>query len=112
MRALTSRTPAALALTLLAGLAATGAGGQAASPLLAGAFNEEQAVRGQALYYERCLSCHGEEMMGLDQAPPLAGPRFASVWEGASLQSLVERIETPCRRRRPAACRGPRRWTC
>lgn len=86
-------------LLLVLGLfvcAAAGAGGQtlSKSALLAGAFTEEQAIRGQALYYEHCLSCHGEEMTGLDQAPPLAGPRFSSIWEGESLWSLVERIET------------------
>jgi mono/diheme cytochrome c family protein len=96
MRAVGSLAAAFLMPTLIVGAAATGAGAQAAStsPLLAGAFTEEQAVRGQALYYQHCLSCHAEDMTGLDQAPPLAGPRFSSIWEGESLWSLVERIET------------------
>ncbi len=94
-----SRLLAALASVALA-VAAGGADGQteaaagAGSPLLAGAFTEDQAVRGQALYYQHCLSCHAEDMTGLDQAPPLAGPRFSSIWDGESLWSLVERIET------------------
>jgi mono/diheme cytochrome c family protein len=68
--------------------------GQPPAPpsLLAGAFNEEQAVRGRDLYYEHCLLCHGETMEGLDKAPPLAGPQFASTWNGAPLAALVARI--------------------
>lgn len=64
------------------------------SSLLAGAFSEEQAMQGQVLYYQHCLACHGEMMNGVDQAPPLAGPQFSSIWQGASLWSLVERIQT------------------
>jgi mono/diheme cytochrome c family protein len=96
MSPVTSRSLALLAPTILAVMLAAGAGGQGASPspLLTGAFSEDQAVRGQALYYQHCLSCHAEDMTGLDQAPPLAGPRFSSVWDGESLWSLVERIET------------------
>lgn len=62
--------------------------------LLEGAFNEDQAVRGQALYYPHCLACHGEEMNGVDQAPPLVGPQFGSNWKDASLWALVERMQT------------------
>lgn len=62
--------------------------------VLAGAYTEEQAVRGQALYYQHCLLCHGEMMNGVDQAPPLAGPQFSSIWNGESLWALVDRINT------------------
>ena len=74
----------------------TTAGGQtgAAPSLLAGAYTEAQAVRGQVLYYAHCLACHGEDMSGLDQAPPLAGPQFSAIWEGESLWALVGRIDT------------------
>ena len=62
--------------------------------LLDGAYTEEQAIRGQVVYYEQCLACHGEMMNGLDQAPPLAGPQFTGVWNGESLWAMVERIDT------------------
>lgn len=65
-----------------------------APTLHAGAFNEEQAIRGQALYYEHCLQCHGENLGGVDKAPPLAGPQFSSVWNGVALAALVARIDT------------------
>lgn len=61
--------------------------------VLSGAYTEEQAILGQALYYEHCLACHGEDMAGLDQAPPLAGPQFSGVWDGESLWALAGRID-------------------
>jgi quinoprotein glucose dehydrogenase len=62
--------------------------------VLTGAYTEEQAIRGQALYIYHCLACHGETMAGLDQAPPLVGPQFGSSWNGAPLSALVGRIGT------------------
>lgn len=83
------------ALCLAAGGLVVGARGQTAAPsLLSGAYSEEQALRGRALYYEHCLQCHGETMAGVDKAPPLAGPQFASTWTGAPLAALVARIQT------------------
>jgi mono/diheme cytochrome c family protein len=88
-------------LSLLLGACATGAdlSGASSQPasapsLLAGAYTEEQATRGQALYYQQCLQCHGETMAGVDKAPALAGPQFASTWNNAPLAALVARILT------------------
>lgn len=64
----------------------------AAPSVLKGAYTEAQALRGQALYNEHCLECHGETMAGLDQAPPLVGPQFSDTWNGEPLQALVDRI--------------------
>jgi PQQ-dependent dehydrogenase (s-GDH family) len=73
----------------------TGARQPAAAPsVLNGAYTEEQAIRGRALYYEHCLQCHDETMAGVDKAPPLAGPQFSSTWNGAPLAALVARILT------------------
>jgi cytochrome c len=46
------------------------------------------------VYYQQCLACHGEMMNGQDQAPPLVGPQFSSIWNGESLWALVQRIDT------------------
>ncbi len=62
--------------------------------VLTGAYTEEQALRGQALYYQHCLLCHGETMAGVDKAPALAGPQFSSTWNAAPLAALVARILT------------------
>jgi len=70
--------------------------GQAPAPpsILTGAYTEEQALRGRALYYEHCLQCHGETLAGADKAPPLVGPQFAGTWNSAPLAALVARIAT------------------
>jgi S-disulfanyl-L-cysteine oxidoreductase SoxD len=79
----------------LAGTASCGVLGQSTVPsVLDGVFTEEQAVRGQTLYYQHCLQCHGETMAGVDKAPPLAGPQFGSTWNNAPLAALVARIQT------------------
>jgi mono/diheme cytochrome c family protein len=72
------------------------ANGQTASApsTQAGVYSEQQAIRGQQLFYTHCVACHGEDMSGLDQAPPLAGPQFSAIWNGESLWALVQRIET------------------
>ena len=90
----------AVSLVLLAGaavgLAVPAVNGQSTGTpsLRAGAYTEEQAIRGQTLYNERCWQCHGETLAGLDQAPPLAGPQFGSNWQGEPLAALVVRIGT------------------
>ncbi len=57
-------------------------------------FREAHATRGQDLYYTHCISCHGEALSGFDQAPALAGPKFFSSWQKASLQSLVSKMSS------------------
>ena len=93
---MTARALAASVPVVCAAAAAAAAYGQTAKApsLLDGAYSEEQALHGQELYYAHCLSCHGEDMSGLDQAPPLAGPQFSDVWEGEPLRALVDRIGT------------------
>jgi mono/diheme cytochrome c family protein len=81
---------------LLCGLVTGIIAGQAVkgASLAEGAFNEAQAIRGQALYYQHCLDCHGEAMAGVDKAPPLAGPQFTTTWNNSPLAALVARILT------------------
>ena len=55
-------------------------------------FTDEQAKRGGVLYRERCAMCHGEELSGVEMAPPLAGPMFQGDWNAATLGELFERI--------------------
>jgi mono/diheme cytochrome c family protein len=88
-----------VSLALLAGAAWVGATavavtGQTTAPpsVRAGAYTEEQSMRGQMLYAEYCSECHGETLAGLEQALPLAGPQFTGVWDGEPLSALVTRI--------------------
>jgi mono/diheme cytochrome c family protein len=39
-----------------------------------------------------CAQCHGEDLAGREQAPPLAGPEFATVWDGQPISALLVRI--------------------
>lgn len=57
-------------------------------------FSEEQAKAGQADYIRYCASCHGDTLMGGDEAPPLADGAFLSNWNGLTVGDLFERIRT------------------
>jgi mono/diheme cytochrome c family protein len=56
-------------------------------------YSDAQARRGQALYKERCASCHGEALRG-DSGPPLTGDEFIAVWGSQPLSDLVGKILT------------------
>ncbi len=54
---------------------------------------DAQAARGQLLYTQQCLQCHGDALAGVDKAPPLAGPQFNSTWSSAPQSALLARIQ-------------------
>lgn len=89
--------------TLAAVLTAGGAAVIAAGPLRAqdasrsiweGVFTEEQVARGEQQYLQNCGSCHGAQLGGTGEAPPVSGPEFMSNWNGLSLRELFDRIRT------------------
>ena len=57
-------------------------------------YSEAQAKRGEALYAERCASCHAPDLSGIDQAPPLTGKDFNADWNDLAVNDLFERIRT------------------
>jgi S-disulfanyl-L-cysteine oxidoreductase SoxD len=58
-----------------------------------GIYTEEQATRGEALYGEHCVRCHGATLQGNGEgAQPLTGATFKSTWNGVSIGSLFDRI--------------------
>lgn len=59
-----------------------------------GVYSEDQAQRGQGLYNQHCMACHGGSLTGGEQAPPLAGGEFLSNWNGLTVGDLFERIRT------------------
>ena len=59
-----------------------------------GVYTEDQAKRGQSLYNQHCMACHGDSLSGGEQAPPLAGGEFLSNWNGLTVGDLFERIRT------------------
>jgi cytochrome c len=59
-----------------------------------GVYTDVQANRGKDLYTQRCSVCHGADMAGQGQVPPLAGADFMSNWNGLTAGDLAERIRT------------------
>jgi mono/diheme cytochrome c family protein len=57
-----------------------------------GVYGDAQAGRGQAMFKERCATCHGDSLEG-DLAPPLTGPEFLGAWGNQPLSELVTKIE-------------------
>ncbi|HXG94504.1 MAG TPA: cytochrome c [Blastocatellia bacterium] len=57
-----------------------------------GVYTEGQAKRGEALYSRECARCHGSDLAGADEVPPLSGPGFLANWEGLTMDDLSERV--------------------
>jgi mono/diheme cytochrome c family protein len=57
-----------------------------------GVYTKQQAGRGQSGYREECLKCHGENLMGGEAAPALAGDEFLQKWNGKTAADLFELI--------------------
>jgi polar amino acid transport system substrate-binding protein len=74
-------------------LAVGGALAQDQKSVWAGVYDPKQAARGAELYTRACASCHGQDLEGIEQAPPLAGGTFAQRWDGSSLKKLFDRME-------------------
>lgn len=89
---------------LIAGVVAVGA--QEAQPTRTvwdGVYTEAQATRGESIYLERCVTCHGATLMGAtDGARPLAGPEFKGNWNGVALGDMAERLRVSMPQDKPA----------
>jgi mono/diheme cytochrome c family protein len=60
-----------------------------------GVYTEEQAKRGEALYHQRCVHCHGANLAGaVDGAANLTGATFAGNWNGVTLDLMLDRVRT------------------
>src|SRR6476659_6262573 len=53
-------------------------------------YSEAQAKRGEKLYGENCIACHGADLRGGDRAPALAGAAFTDRWSTRPLADLLE----------------------
>ncbi|MBL4601248.1 MAG: c-type cytochrome, partial [Emcibacteraceae bacterium] len=47
-----------------------------------GVYTKAQAEKGEQLYQERCSSCHGVQMQGIEEAPTLKQGAFVYNWDG------------------------------
>jgi mono/diheme cytochrome c family protein len=59
-----------------------------------GVFTTDQAALGKTLFADKCATCHGADLNGAGEAPPLVGPTFLGDWVGQSADDLFTRIHT------------------
>jgi mono/diheme cytochrome c family protein len=67
---------------------------QASASVWDGIYTIEQARKGEALYGQECVSCHGGKLEGRGQAPPLTGGDFMMDWNGMTVDDLFEKMQT------------------
>ncbi|MEO8869781.1 MAG: cytochrome c, partial [Granulicella sp.] len=60
----------------------------------AGLYTADQAKRGETVYQGQCVSCHGSDLDGIGQAPPLHGDDFLSRYTGEPIDALFSKIKT------------------
>ena len=80
---------AAALLTLAAGHAAA----QTRISIWDGVYSDAQAGRGRTLYMQNCSRCHGADLSGNYETPPLMG-RFMPYWSGSTLDVLFDYVST------------------
>lgn len=90
-------------LLFLIALAASARAAQPPRTVWDGVYTEEQAKRGAALYFERCVHCHGPTLGGIDAAAALTGATFNSNWNGVALDLMLERVRTTMPVDKPAS---------
>jgi S-disulfanyl-L-cysteine oxidoreductase SoxD len=57
-------------------------------------YTDSQAVRGDSLYKQTCVKCHGATLTGTNDGTPLAGADFLGNWNGLTAGELYEKIRT------------------
>ena len=71
-----------------------------------GVYSEAQAKRGEAIYADRCASCHAPDLSGMDQAPELASAEFRTEWNDLSMNDLFERTRISMPADKPGSLDG------
>jgi cytochrome c len=74
-------------------LVAGGGAAQARSSIWDGVYTDAQADRGHTLYMQNCSRCHGVNLWGTYEIPPLVG-RFMPYYAGSTLDVLFDYIAT------------------
>ena len=58
-----------------------------------GIYTADQAKRGGTVFGAECASCHGSDLAGIGQNPPLSGDEFLSKYEGQPVLVLYDTIQ-------------------
>ena len=72
-----------------------------------GVYTDAQAKRGEAVYADRCASCHAPDLTGIDQAPPLVGADFMTEWNELAVNDVFERIRVSMPADKPDSLERP-----
>lgn len=67
-----------------------------------GVYTEAQAARGRIAYMQNCGRCHGADLSGTFEIPPLMG-RFMPYWSGSTLDALFDYVSNAMPLDRPGA---------
>ena len=67
-----------------------------------GVYSDAQAERGHTAYMQNCARCHGADLSGTFEIPPLVG-RFMPYWSGSTLDTLFDYISTAMPLGRPGS---------
>ena len=57
-------------------------------------YTDAQATRGDSIYRQGCVKCHGPALAGTADGTPLAGHDFLANWDGLTLGDLYDKILT------------------
>ena len=77
----------------VAAMAAGALPAQARISIWDGVYTDAQAERGHTLYMQNCGRCHGADLSGTFETPPLIG-RFMPYWSGSTLDALFDYVST------------------
>jgi len=90
---MTMRHRIILATMVALALGAPGAGAQKRISIWDGVYTDAQAERGHTAYMQNCSRCHGADLSGTFETPPLFG-RFMPYWSGSTLDALFDYVST------------------
>jgi len=74
---------------------------QDAASIWDGIFSAEQASRGEVVYTEACIACHGQDLGGNSNSPGLVGMGFMFLWEERTVGEFFEKIRSEMPTDRP-----------
>jgi cytochrome c len=94
----------AAGMTVLAFAAGIGSA-QARISVWDGVYTDAQAERGHTLYMQNCSRCHGANLWGTYEIPPLVG-RFMPYWSGSKLAALFDYVSAAMPLDHPGALSG------
>jgi mono/diheme cytochrome c family protein len=70
-------------------------GAQQPASVMGGVYTDAQAKRGEKVYADNCVTCHGPKLQGTDTAgPTLTGPDFINGWKDMTVAALFAKISS------------------